>query len=139
MIDFGISRAADASVLTQTGAIMGSPGYSLPSRPKAARSGRPARCVLAPSWSSPPGVKAAFGTGPAVALAFRVVNSAPSLSGVPEQLRPMIERCLAKNPAAPAHPSGTAQPPWAPGMLGRTGLASRPHPTAGPPAASGWA
>jgi eukaryotic-like serine/threonine-protein kinase len=106
VIDFGISRAADASVLTQTGVIMGSPGYFSPEQAE----GRPvgssgdvfslgAVLAFAASGEGP------FGTGPAVALAFRVVNAAPNLSGVPQQLRPMIERCLAKDPAARPTPA----------------------------------
>jgi eukaryotic-like serine/threonine-protein kinase len=121
VIDFGISRAADASVLTQTGVIMGSPGYFSPEQAE----GRPvgssgdmfslgAVLAFAASGEGP------FGTGPVVALAFRVVNAAPNLSGVPEQLRPMIERCLAKDPAARPTPgellaslaAGNAEPHW---------------------------
>ena len=106
VIDFGISRAADASVLTQTGAIMGSPGYFSPEQAE----GRPvgpsgdvfslgAVLAFAASGEGP------FGGGPAVALAFRVVNAPPNLSGVPGRLRPMIERCLAKDPAARPTPA----------------------------------
>ena len=40
-----------------------------------------------------------FGTGTAASLVYRVVNAAPNLSAVPGQLRPVIERCLAKDPA----------------------------------------
>ena len=121
VIDFGISQAADASVLTQTGAIMGSPGYFSPEQAEGRPVGPPgdvfslgAVLAFAASGEGP------FGTGPAVALAFRVVNSAPNLSGVPEQLRPMIERCLVKDPAARPTPAellaslaaGHAEPQW---------------------------
>src|SRR6185437_16550976 len=39
-----------------------------------------------------------FGSGTAPALVYRVVNAAPDLSAVPEQARPVIERCLVRNP-----------------------------------------
>jgi hypothetical protein len=121
VIDFGISRAADASVLTQTGAIMGSPGYLSPEQAEGRPVGPPsdvfslgAVLAFAASGASP------FGSGPAVAIAFRVVNAAPNLSAVPEQLRPLIERCLVKDPAARPSPgellaflaAGRAEPQW---------------------------
>jgi Protein kinase domain len=121
VIDFGISRAADASVLTQTGAIMGSPGYLSPEQAEGRQVGPPgdvfslgAVLAFAASGAGP------FGTGPAVAIAFRVVNAAPNLSGVPERLRPLIERCLVKDPAARPSPgellasltAGHAEPQW---------------------------
>ncbi|MDQ2816426.1 MAG: serine/threonine protein kinase, partial [Actinomycetota bacterium] len=101
VIDFGISRAVDASALTQTGIIMGSPGYLSPEQAEGRPIGPPSDvfslgAVLAYAASG----KGPFGTGTALALAFRVVNAAPDLSGVPEQLRPLIEQCLAKDPAA---------------------------------------
>ena len=42
VIDFGISRAVEASTLTSTGQVIGSAGSCRPSRPRATRSGRPA-------------------------------------------------------------------------------------------------
>ena len=39
-----------------------------------------------------------FGTGTTAALLFRVVHGSPSLDQVPAEVRPLIERCLAKDP-----------------------------------------
>jgi hypothetical protein len=39
-----------------------------------------------------------FGTGSAPALIYRVVHRAPDTTAVPAQLRPLVERCLAKEP-----------------------------------------
>ena len=109
VIDFGISRAVDASMLTQSGMVIGSPGYLSPEQAEGRPVGPPgdvfslgAVLAYAASGDGP------FGTGPAVALAFRVVHAAPDLSGVPEQLRPLISHCLAKDPAARPTP-GTAR------------------------------
>ena len=127
VIDFGISRAADASVLTQTGAIMGSPGYLSPEQAEGRPVGPPGDVFSLGAVLAFAGTGAGpFGTGPAVAIAFRVVNAAPNLSGVPEQLRPLIERCLVKDPAARPSPgellaslaAGHAEPQWLSPPLG---------------------
>ena len=39
-----------------------------------------------------------FGTGTTAALLYRVVHGAPTLDQVPPEVRPLIERCLAKDP-----------------------------------------
>jgi predicted Ser/Thr protein kinase len=121
VIDFGISRAVDASVLTQAGTVMGSPGYLAPEQVEGRPVGPPgdvfslgAVLAFAAAGEGP------FGIGSAAALAFRVVNAAPNLDGVPAQLRPMIERCLAKDPAARPTPTelltslaaGNVEPSW---------------------------
>ena len=50
VIDFGISRAADASMLTQAGTIMGSPGFLSPEQAEGREVGPPATCsAWAPS------------------------------------------------------------------------------------------
>ena len=139
VIDFGISRAADASALTQTGMIMGSPGFLSPEQAEGHPVGPPgdvfslgAVLAYAASGAGP------FGAGPAVALAFRVVHAAPDLSGVPEQLRPLIAHCLVKDPAARPTPrellaslaAGRWEPQWlslplAAGAAGAAGAARR--------------
>ncbi|HEY0932839.1 MAG TPA: serine/threonine-protein kinase, partial [Trebonia sp.] len=101
VIDFGISRSVDASMLTQSGAILGSPGFLSPEQAEGQATGTAsdvfslgAVLAFAASGAGP------FGGGTVAALVYRVVNSAPNLARVPERLRPLIERCLAKDPAA---------------------------------------
>src|SRR6266702_3917487 len=100
VIDFGISRAVEASALTHTGLVVGSPGFMSPEQAEGREVGPPsdvfslgAVLAFAACGEGP------FGTGTAASLVYRVVNAAPNLSAVPPQLRPVIERCLAKNPA----------------------------------------
>lgn len=101
IIDFGISRAADATWLTQAGRVMGSPGFMSPEQAEGREVGTAADIfslgsVLAFAASG----KSPFGSGPASALLYRVVYSSAALGHVPAELRPLIERCLAKDPAA---------------------------------------
>jgi hypothetical protein len=101
VIDFGISRAAEASSLTQTGLIIGSPGYMSPEQAEGRDVG-PASDVFslgavvcfAATGHGP------FGSGSAAALAYRVVHGVPDLGGVPGGLRYLLERCLAKDPGS---------------------------------------
>ena len=102
VIDFGISRALDASRHTATGVLLGTPGFMSPEQAQS-RSGEvgPASdvfglggvLVFAATGSGP------FGEGPGHALVYRAINEEPDLSGVPAELRPLIARCLAKDPA----------------------------------------
>ena len=101
VIDFGISRALESSMLTQTGTIMGTPGFLSPEQALGSTVGPPsdvfslgAVLVFAATGEGP------FGGGPATALLFRVVNLDPDLTNVPARVRPIVERCLAKDPAS---------------------------------------
>ena len=40
-----------------------------------------------------------FGEGSAPALVYRVVHQLPDLTQLPGQIRPLVERCLAKEPS----------------------------------------
>jgi hypothetical protein len=101
IIDFGISRAADATWLSKAGRVMGSPGFMSPEQAEGREVG-PATdifslgSVLAFAVSGRP----PFGSGSASTLLHRVVYSTAALGHVPIELRPMIERCLVKDPAA---------------------------------------
>ncbi len=99
VIDFGMSRAAEASVLTRTGLVVGSPGFMSPEQAEGGEVG-PASDVFSlgavlvfAATGMPP-----FGTGSTAALIYRVVHSPPSLDDVPPEVLPLAERCLAKDP-----------------------------------------
>jgi sugar lactone lactonase YvrE len=99
VIDFGISRAMEASVLTSTGLIVGSPGFMSPEQAEGGPVGPPsdvfslgAVLVFAATGRSP------FGTGSTPALVYRVVHAVPDLGDVPADIRSLAGRCLAKEP-----------------------------------------
>jgi Protein kinase domain len=101
VIDFGISLALERSMMTATGMVMGSPGFMSPEQARGRREvGAPtdvfslgAVLAFAATGNSP------FGVGPTPALLYRVVNEPPELEPVPARLRPLVEQCLAKEPA----------------------------------------
>jgi hypothetical protein len=100
IIDFGIARAADSTWLTCNDGVMGSPGFMSPEQAEGLEVGPAADIfslggVLAYAASGKP----PFGSGSPSALLYRVVYSSASLGHVPADLRPLIEQCLAKNPA----------------------------------------
>jgi serine/threonine protein kinase len=107
VIDFGISRAIEQSMLTTTGAVLGSPGYMSPEQARGQREvGKPsdvfslgAVLAFAASGHGP------FGGGPTPALLYRVVNEEPDITQVPARIRPLVEQCLAKEPAERPSPA----------------------------------
>jgi hypothetical protein len=101
IIDFGISRAADSAWLTFAGGVMGSPGFMSPEQAEGQPVG-PAADIFSlggllafAATGEPP-----FGAGPASALLYRVVYGTAATSHVPAQVRGLVERCLAKDPAS---------------------------------------
>ncbi|MBS2963427.1 serine/threonine protein kinase [Actinocrinis puniceicyclus] len=99
VIDFGIARAADATPLTLTGMMVGSPQYVAPEQvlgePPAAPGDVFSLGALAHYAATG---RAAFGEGPKYGVVYRIVNERPDLAGCPRQIRSLIESCLAKNP-----------------------------------------
>ncbi|MFE2291667.1 bifunctional serine/threonine-protein kinase/ABC transporter substrate-binding protein [Streptomyces sp. NPDC059452] len=99
LIDFGIARALDDTVLTATDAIVGSPGFLSPEQAQGRRIGPPSDvfslgCVLvyAATGGRP------FGSGPVEAMLFRTVHDPAELGALPPGLRPVVEACLSKEP-----------------------------------------
>ncbi|MGW3628924.1 serine/threonine-protein kinase [Streptomyces sp. NPDC005122] len=102
VIDFGISRASDHQSLTTTGRMIGTPPFMSPEQLAAPRDVTPASDVFSLGSLL---VFAAVGTGPFDAdspyiTGYQVVFGTPDLGGVPEALLGIVERCLAKDPAA---------------------------------------
>ena len=100
VIDFGISRAAEGSSLTHTGLVVGSPGFMSPEQAEGREVGPPSDifslgAVLAFAATG----RGPFGSGSTPALVYRVVHDGPQLDLVPAEIRPLSERCLAKDPA----------------------------------------
>ncbi|MET8508165.1 ABC transporter substrate-binding protein [Streptomyces sp. NPDC004787] len=98
VIDFGISLATESSVLTQTGMVIGTPGYMSPEQVTGHRIG-PASdvfslgAVLAFAGTG----KSPFGIGSPHSVNFRAVYEDPDLSGLPEGAD-FVARCLEKDP-----------------------------------------
>jgi hypothetical protein len=102
VIDFGIARALDGvDGLTSTGQFIGTPEYMAPER---LRGGEltPAADVF--SWGC---VVAFAGSGRSpfageilLETAHRVLNEPPALDGLEPELRALVERALAKDPAS---------------------------------------
>lgn len=128
VIDFGIARAvdgADSTALTGTGVVIGTPPFMAPEQFRRGEVG-PAVDVFALGSVL---VHAATGHGPfdgdhAHAVGFQVVYEDPDLTGLPPELVPLVESCLAKDPA---------DRPTVPDLL--TLLAARSAPAVGVPLA----
>ena len=100
VIDFGIAYLSDATSLTSSGLVLGSPGWMAPEQ-FAADEISPASDVFA--WASTvlfaATGKAPFGSGSVEAVYYRILNSEPDLSSVAAPLRDVLAQALAKNPA----------------------------------------
>ncbi|MEV7523544.1 serine/threonine-protein kinase [Streptomyces sp. NPDC091371] len=103
LIDFGIARAVRDPRHTQTGTVIGTPGYLAPEQATGAVASAPADVFSLAAVL----VYAATGRGPFLArgeelelpaLLYRIVHDEPRLDGLPEALLPLVGECLAKDP-----------------------------------------
>ncbi|WP_432587223.1 serine/threonine-protein kinase [Streptomyces sp. HD1123-B1] len=100
VIDFGISRPADSELRTETGQLIGTPPFMAPEQFQRPRTVGPAADVFALGSVL---VHAATGRGPFESespylVAYQVVHDEADLAGVPAELLPLVQRCLAKDP-----------------------------------------
>ena len=100
VIDFGIAQAGDATRLTQTGLVMGTPGYLAPEVIEGEPSS-PASDVH--SWGSTMAFAATghlpFGGGSYETIFYRIISGRADLTGVPAPLVPLISAALARDPS----------------------------------------
>ncbi|MEV0323469.1 protein kinase [Streptomyces sp. NPDC050658] len=105
VIDFGIARATDTETgtgtteLTHTGRLVGSPGFMSPEQAQGQPLG-PASDMFSLGTVL---VMACTGTCPFVGPSmpqtlYNIVHTEPDLGGLPARVRPLVTRCLAKNP-----------------------------------------
>ncbi|MDX3575539.1 MULTISPECIES: serine/threonine-protein kinase [unclassified Streptomyces] len=138
VIDFGVARALEGATgdsrLTQTGAVIGSPGFMAPEQLRGAPV-TPASDVFCLGSVITYAATGALPFGSAdsgvPALMFRIAENEPDLAGVPEGIADLVRGCLRKDPGA--RPSldrvleltgvddtvsdGRSRDPWLPGAL----------------------
>ncbi len=100
VIDFGIARALDSQIQhTQTGVVIGSPGYLAPEQAFGGRVGTAADVF---SWGTLVAFAATgrnpFGTGTLPVLAVRAQHGEYDLTGVPADLVPLVRAALDPDP-----------------------------------------
>ncbi|MGW7210120.1 serine/threonine-protein kinase [Streptomyces sp. NPDC054837] len=100
LIDFGIARGADQTVLTEVGFAPGTPGYTAPEvllgnevGPAADAFALGATVAYAATGRPP------FGFGEPAGVHYRAVHGSIDLEGLAPDLAALIESCVAKSPA----------------------------------------
>ncbi|MFF1409539.1 serine/threonine-protein kinase [Streptomyces sp. NPDC058289] len=121
VIDFGIARATDTTQLTRSGGFIGTPQYMSPEH-ALGHQVTPATDIFALGLIA--AVVATgrhpYGEGAGISIAASIANTpqqAPDLSGYPDPLRPLLERCLAADATRRPGPAELAE--WCRRSAGR--------------------
>jgi Protein kinase domain len=100
VIDFGIAQGIDATRLTATGLVIGTPGYLGPEIIEG-EDALPASDVHA--WASTVAYaatgRAPFGGGTFESIFYKIMEGRADLDGVPMPLLPLLRAAMARNPA----------------------------------------
>ncbi|WUR97419.1 protein kinase [Streptomyces sp. NBC_01261] len=112
IIDFGIARAADATQLTRSGGLIGTPQFMSPEHANGQEQ-TPAADVFSLGLIAAVAAtgRHPYGDAGAITLATKIANTElrpPDLTSYPEPLRAVLERTLAADPAARPAPSELA-------------------------------
>ncbi|WP_242885093.1 serine/threonine-protein kinase [Actinomadura litoris] len=100
VIDFGIAQGADATRLTATGMVIGTPGYLSPEIIEGEDAGPPsdvhawAGTVAYAATGRPP-----FGSGTFESIFYKIMQGTPDLDGVPAAMLPVLRSAMARHPA----------------------------------------
>jgi predicted Ser/Thr protein kinase len=123
IIDFGIAHVPDATRLTKTGLVMGTPGYLAP---EVIEGNASSGASDVHSWGATVAYAATgrqpFGSGTYQTIFFRVLEGKAELDGVPPYLLPFVTAALSTDPRS----RPTAR--WLAGQLGLPGDGWRPKP-----------
>lgn len=99
VIDLGLATAADLTVMTRSGQLVGTPGYLAPEQITGRPVGPPvdlhawgATVAFAATGRSP------YGTGRPEALLYRIVHDEPDLDGLPAHLEPLVRAAMDPEP-----------------------------------------
>ncbi|WP_229900918.1 serine/threonine-protein kinase, partial [Streptomyces capoamus] len=107
VIDFGIVRALEATALTRTGAVVGSVGYVSPEQIRNGGQVGPPSDVfsLGTVLAYAAAGREPFGEGQDSVVLLRILTRDVDLSGVPEDIRPLVAACLAEDPLERPEPA----------------------------------
>lgn len=113
VIDFGIARAADSTQITRSGGLIGTPQFmspehanGLPLTPASDLFSLGLIAAVAATGRHP------YGQAGAITLATMIANTSirpPDLTGYPDVLRTLLERCLTADPAVRPAPAELAE------------------------------